>query len=514
MALNRLIARSAGGLNLAAGCWLAGLCAAALAVRIAVAIFLPSIVHQDETFQYLEQGHRLVSGNGLIPWEYVVGARSWLFPGLIAGVIEMARAFGAGPDMAMLCIAVFMAVLSLSTVICGFLWGWRSGGLPAAVAAGTLNAFWFEIVYFSGHTLSEPLAANALAVGLYWVYPGFKQVSKKSLFVGGIFLGLAFILRPQLGPAIAVGVIAICGTEIRARYLPILLGAVLPVIASGVLDALTWDWPFQSLALNVWINVGQGVAAEFSRAPFYQYLSLEVTYWSGAFALIVGLALYAGRRLPALLLVALTIFAVHTALSHKEYRFIYPALPLIMTLVGIGSAGIAQRLRTGVNMRPARVALLLIVPLFWIVTSAILARSREFYPLWFRDRGSIEAMRIVNADAEACGVAIAPADMWGRSGGYAHLRDGVPLYGRTDADPVTSVAAFNYLIAYRPADFSDIGFTKLRCWAEPPGRTIILDPICLWRRRGSCNPAAAEPLTATPPVFLTQAHPEWFAKKN
>jgi phosphatidylinositol glycan class B len=342
MALNRPIPRSAGGLSPAAGYWLAGLCVAALAIRIAVAIFLPSIIHQDETFQYLEQGHRLVFGNGLVPWEYLVGARSWLFPGMIAGVIQVSRLFGGAPDTALLCISVFMAVLSLSTVVCGFLWGWRTSGLRAAVAAGALNACWFELVYFSGHTLSEPLAADALVVGLYWIYPGFKQVSKRSLFIGGIFLGLAFILRPQLGPAIAVGVIAVCGTELRARYLPVLLGALLPVIISGVLDAITWDWPFQSLALNVWINVRQGVAAEFSRAPFYQYLSLEVTYWSGAFALIVGLAIYAGRRLPVLLLVALTIFAVHTLLSHKEYRFIYPALPLIMTLVGIGSAGIAQ----------------------------------------------------------------------------------------------------------------------------------------------------------------------------
>ena len=514
MALNSPIPRSAGRLSPAAAYWLAGLCVAALAIRIAVAIFLPSIIHQDETFQYLEQGHRLVFGSGLVPWEYVVGARSWLFPGLIAGIIQVSRLFGGAPDSALLSISVFMAFLSLSTVICGFLWGWRSSGLRAAVAAGALNAFWFELVYFSGHTLSEPLAADALAVGLYWIYPGFKQVSKQSLFIGGLFLGLAFILRPQLGPAIAVGVIAVCGAEIRARYLPVLLGAVLPVIVSGALDAITWDWPFQSLALNVWINVRQGVAAEFSRAPFYQYLSLEVTYWSGAFALIVGLALYAGRRLPVLLLVALTIFAVHTLLSHKEYRFIYPALPLIMTLVGIGSAGIAHKLRTGVNMRPSRLALLLIVPLFWLVTSAILARSREFYPLWFRDRGSIEAMRIVNADPEACGAAIAPADMWDRSGGYAHLRDGIVLYGHTETDPAASMAAFNYLIAYKPADFADIGFTKLQCWAEPPGRTIVLDPICLWHRAGSCTPSAAEPLTATPPVFLTRSHPEWFANKN
>jgi hypothetical protein len=38
-----------------------------------------------------------------------------------------------------------------------------------------------------------------------------------------------------------------------------------------------------------------------------------------------------------LLLTVVIIFAVHTAVSHKEYRYISPALPLIMTLAGLDS---------------------------------------------------------------------------------------------------------------------------------------------------------------------------------
>jgi hypothetical protein len=490
------------------------LCILALGVRMGVALFLPSIVQQDETFQYLEQAHRLVFGQGLIPWEYIVGLRSWLFPGLIAGVVELSRIFGDSPQTASLSIALFMSILSLSPVICGFFWGWRGAGLPGAVAAGALNAFWFEIVYFSGHTLSETLAADALVLGLYLAYPSVPATSKKALFLGGLFLGLALTLRLQLGPAIAIGAFAICGTDIRGRYVPMILGGLLPIAFGGLLDGLTWDWPFQSMALNFWINVKEGVAAQFGKSPIYQYLGLQVTYWSGAFMLIVALALYAGRRLPVLLAVAVTIFVTHTLLSHKEYRFTYPALPLVMTLAGIGSARILGRLCGGDASRRARLLVLYGAPLFWIVTSLILARSREFYPLWYRDRGSIEAMRLIDEDDRTCGVAIYPAYLWDRSGGYNHLRRGTPLYGYQGGDAPADIAAFNYIVGYKPADFTAQGFTRLRCWAEPPGRTIQQDPICLWHRNGACAPETGITLTATPPAFLTKAHPDWFDKSR
>ena len=53
--------------------------------------------------------------------------------------------------------------------------------------------------------------------------------------------------------------------------------------------------------------------------------------------MIVLCALYGALRLPLLFWVAATIFVVHSAVSHKEYRYISPALPLIMTLAGVGS---------------------------------------------------------------------------------------------------------------------------------------------------------------------------------
>src|SRR5580693_9349596 len=63
----------------------------------------------DELFQNLEQAHRFAFGFGLRPWEFRLGARSWLLPGalglwmkLLAGLgMDSAPALVRGAKLAM-----------------------------------------------------------------------------------------------------------------------------------------------------------------------------------------------------------------------------------------------------------------------------------------------------------------------------------------------------------------------------------------------------------------------------
>jgi len=70
----------------------------ALVARLLPVFVFPGINHPDEVFQTVEQAHRLVFGNGLLPWEFVYGTRSWVLPGALAGLMAAASAFGDGPD--------------------------------------------------------------------------------------------------------------------------------------------------------------------------------------------------------------------------------------------------------------------------------------------------------------------------------------------------------------------------------------------------------------------------------
>ena len=217
-------------------------------------------------------------------------------------------------------------------------------------------------------------------------------------------------------------------------------------------------------------------------------------------------ALWRTEAAPLFWVVA-TIFVVQSAVHHKEYRYFSPALPLIMTLAGVGSTMAADWLADRLGRSKVRRALMVAVPLIWTVASLALAASPNRIWFWVRSRGSLLAMRAVNVDKEACGVGIYPAKFWWRQGAYVNLRPGILLYDAGDAATPISPNAYNYVISLQernkelghpvdlPADFASLGYQQIRCWTDPYDRTMLVERMCLWRRPGPCDSASGKPLT-------------------
>ena len=355
--------------------WLAllAICLLAVAIRASVMTLLPSILHPDERM-WLEAANRLVNHQGLVTWDFQVGERSWLWPGLMAGFMAIGQLFGAAPNASLGGVAVLICIVSLAPVICGFLWGRNVAGFPGAVTTGLLNAVWFELVYFYAHPLSESVAGAALVTGLYLVYPGRNVWSERQMFIGAAMLGLAAVMRPQLIPAIAVAVIAVGGIRLRSHYPALLGGLALPIVLSGLLDWITWGWPFHATVMYVYYQSKVSSAAGLN--PFYSYFGWEWVAW-GLFGVVIVLtALYGALRLPLLFWVAVTIFVVHSAVGHKEYRYISPALPLIMTLAGVGSTMAADWLAERLGRPQLRRALMVAVPLSGPLPPSLWRRRR------------------------------------------------------------------------------------------------------------------------------------------
>jgi GPI mannosyltransferase 3 len=489
--------------------WVAllAICLLAVGIRAGVMTLLPSILHPDEVM-WLDQANRIVNHQGLVTWDFQLGERSWVWPGVIAAFMAVGQQFGSPPAAGLGGVSALLCILSLVPVICAFLWGRNVAGFPGAVTAALLNAVWFELVYFSAHPLSETFAGAALVVGLYLVYPNRSVPSKRRLFAGAMMFGLAMVVRPQLTPVIGVAVLAIGGLRLRERYPALLCGlAVTIVLLSGLLDWVTWGWPFHAYVTYVYDLTVGGVAKYFGSNPVYSFIGWEWVAW-GAFGIVIVLcAIYGGLRLPVLLLIVATIFAVHSAVGHKEYRYISPALPLLMTLAGIGSVLVADRLAERLGRPAMNRALMVAVPLAWTIASLGLAASPNRIWYWVRSGGSILGPRIVNADKEACGVGIYPGNLWWRFGGYVNLRPGVPLYNAGETKSPIAPSAYNYVLSWQPpnpeqkledlqTDFASIGYQQVQCWAEPYGRNaLVLDRTCLWRRPGACDASSAKLLT-------------------
>jgi GPI mannosyltransferase 3 len=486
--------------------WLAllAICALAVVIRASVMALVPSILHPDEVM-WLEQANRLVNHQGLEPWDFQTGERSWLWPGLIAGFMALGQLFGPPPSAGLAGVTVLLCIVSLPPVVCGFLWGRNLAGLRGAIITGLLNAVWFELVYFYAHPLSESFAASALVTGLYLTYPGRGATSERRIFLGAAMLGLAAVLRPQLIPAIAVAVIAIGGVRERNHYRALLSGLALPIVLSGLLDWITWGWPFHSTIMYIYYQ--SKVSSVAGLNPIYSYIGWEAVAW-GLFGIVIVLStLYGAFRLPLLFWVAAVIFVVHSLVSHKEYRYFSPALPLIMTLAGVGSTFAADWLADRLGRPGLRRALLVAVPLVWSIASLALAASHNRTWFWVRSRGSILAMRAVNVDGQACGVGIYPGRVWWRSGDYVNLRPGIPLYDAGDGGKTIAPNAYNYVISLqerskelgRPTDlaidFTSLGYSQVQCWTDPYDRTMSAERTCVWRRPGACDPQSAKLLT-------------------
>src|SRR5262249_49282535 len=139
----------------------------------------------------------------------------------------------------------------------------------------------------------------------------------------------------QLGPALLVAAIFACGRNLHA-WKALVTGGAAVTLASGALDWVTLGTPFQSIWLNLWLNIAKGISSDYGTAPAAYFVIAPKIYWGMAIAILVfAQAVIGGRRFPALLAVALAIILTQSVIAHKEWRFIFPALPLLITLCGI-----------------------------------------------------------------------------------------------------------------------------------------------------------------------------------
>ncbi|HVZ36211.1 MAG TPA: hypothetical protein VG963_27475, partial [Polyangiaceae bacterium] len=149
---------------------------AASALRLWLAVTDHSIYWPDEIYQSLEQAHRLAFGNGFIPWEFRDGARSWLLPGLIAGVWRVAATLGVHSSLVLVDIARGIAVLGgaaslwLSARLCARLSTPRAGFIAVLVLA-VLPAS----VVFGYRTLSESLSAPLVVLAALALLDGIPR---------------------------------------------------------------------------------------------------------------------------------------------------------------------------------------------------------------------------------------------------------------------------------------------------------------------------------------------------
>ena len=324
--------------------------ALAFAARGFVALSGDFAAHPDEIMQYLEQAHRLVFGNGILHWEQFYGARSWLVPGLIAGVLAAFDLVGLGqPAWYVDGVKLVFCAISLAIPAGMYFFARQHFGESAARIALLAGAFWYEMVGFAHKPMTEFVAA-AIVAALLVLCARPAPLGAGTVWSAAFLAVLAAAVRMQYAP-LAIALLFLLFLRAGGPGAPwwrggraqIAFAAVLFVFAVGAFDAATWNAElFRSYLANLRFNL----ALEEARAgtsPAWQYLWWSLLTTAGLSAVCLALSLRDLRRYGLLLALIAIVLIVHSAESHKEYRFVFVLIPLWLLIGSDVAARLAAR---------------------------------------------------------------------------------------------------------------------------------------------------------------------------
>ena len=456
----------------------------------------PQLPAVDELFQFLEAGHRIAFGYGMVPWEFDYGARSWALGYVSALPLAVAGLFGGGPDVYLPLAWALFSLPAAGTILCAGLWGARAFGRAGGLAAALIAASWIDNLAFGGRVLSETVSAHLLIIAVYLAEPGYRVESRKRLMLAGFLAALAALLRMQLGPAALL--LWLWRWRDRRRFLLLSAGATAALLLDGTFDALTVAYPFQPLWVNFRFNVLlNGAATAFASAPWWYYFNEFWTQWGLTALPFAALALLGGRRQPLLLAMIGVIVAVHVVIAHKEYRFLLPAVMMAAILCGLGVVEAAQWLRNTLTRRWGRaagVAAMALAGLGW--TGLTIANAAVLAGAWRTPLSFLDMVMEISRMPAICGIGVGNYIVYG-GGGYTFLHRPVPVYysiGDEQQDFIRLQPAYNAFVTRK----DDMPFFKSLNVFDAYRLDHCNEEVCLFIRPGACAamPAQRPPIGA------------------
>ena len=312
--------------------YLPALLLVAFVLRATVALSGNSHLHPDELLQYLEPAHRLVFGNGVVCWEYLYGARSWIIPGAIAGVLWLHALVGLdAPAYYIPTVKLVFCTLSLLIPLGMYLFCRRHWSEHSARLALVLGVFWYEFLAFAHKPMTE-FVATALMLVLLSIMPLHTSAHAwRGWAVAGALGALAVAVRFQYAPLIGMILLA-GGTRARVGgWLAMIGGGAVVVGAVGALETWTWGTPFHSYwfngVFNFEYNKFRGDESQLWLLP-WQLLHASCGLLAVAVVGLVGNI----RRRGFVGLLLLLVMIPHVLSAHREYRFIFATVPLWLML--------------------------------------------------------------------------------------------------------------------------------------------------------------------------------------
>ncbi|KAI8993328.1 Alg9-like mannosyltransferase family-domain-containing protein [Pilobolus umbonatus] len=323
--------------------------------------FTQTYDNPDEYWQSQEVAHHLVFGYGYLTWEWQEQIRSYAHPLILAVIYKIIQLFGL--DDTYLLIAApryFQGILSAVADYATYTLGKKVIGnsLALSILFMTLCS-WFNFM-MAGRTLSNTIETALTIIALnYWPIPHVTMMDKdqewlKRYRVSLIFALIACIVRPTNG---LIWLFLGLYTLIIYRHNRIQIAINACVMSTIILslnialDTYLYQTnkPFtlETLVFTPYtffkVNVVNSVSLFYGIHTWHWYISQGIPVMTTTLLPIILFGLYCiwsndmiYNRMKALLYLSVWIIAIYSLLPHKEFRFLYPLMPILLIIGAYG----------------------------------------------------------------------------------------------------------------------------------------------------------------------------------
>jgi hypothetical protein len=303
------------------------------------------MAHCDEHQQYLEQAFRHAYGFGETYWEQWRGMRHPFYTESLAVLIHGMDWLGLQqPFVQAMILRFLMATLIFALTSC-FAYGWLcQGRTVAALGLMFFQVASSEVVYIQVRLLSENSMVIFLLLGLLlerrrplltgicWMLM-FAVRFQSAFLIMGFYSGSMFQAlyrwRTERNTGLTLG-------EAFRPLLHLTAGLLLGALLIGYMDYVFFGRWFHSPLENVKANLIEGLSRNFCVSPPSYYLVWGSVSLLLSCGLIAVLLLFGLPAVPRLYWASLIFVLGHSAIAHKEARFMWPLLPLGLIMMAAG----------------------------------------------------------------------------------------------------------------------------------------------------------------------------------
>jgi len=260
--------------------------------------------------------------------------RSPLLVWTLTPAVSVGKALGIDTQFGLIRFVLFsLGVFSLLGVWAYGLYGRRLGGLIGLY----LLSLHFIMTFGSTRAFGETIAVTFTLLAFLMIYASEDQsterLERKSLFfLGCLSLGIACLYRFQVG-VLAVGFGVYFAASRRWSQLALLtLAGLIAAGLQGMVDLNFGRKPLETLYNYLYIN--KDGATEHSDQPWFNTWLTLLPMWLFPFSIPLLRQIKKFSRTEFLWLALIAFFvALHSMIPHKEERFLFPIVPLMLILL-------------------------------------------------------------------------------------------------------------------------------------------------------------------------------------